>query len=209
MFMPEIAAPYALHPSFAHWAAMIASLKSRTGKDIGEWVAEVKGAKTGTPAEMRAFLKAQGLGASSLGLIVDHMAGKTPEAYDPVAQVNELFAGRKAVLLPIYEEVLQFGLELGPEVKACPCATMIPLYRSHVFAQMKPGTRSRLDLGLALGKLKLLKSSRLVDTGGLAKKDRITHRIELTSVADFNDFAKDWLRRAYEADQPVQGSQAK
>jgi hypothetical protein len=76
---------------------------------------------------------------------------------------------------------------------------MVPIYRNHVIAQIKPATRTRIDLGLALGDAKTPK--RLIDTGGLAKKDRITHRIEIASVDEFDDEAKRWMRTAYELDQ--------
>jgi hypothetical protein len=39
-----------------------------------------------------------------------------------------------------------------------------------------------------------------VDTGGLAKKDRITHRIELQSPAEIDREVGKWLRTAYELD---------
>jgi hypothetical protein len=196
------ATTYSFHPSFAHWAAMLASLKQRTGKDIHEWMAALELAHAATTAEIREFLKTQNLGASSIGLIVDHAGGKSPDSYDPDAFVAQLFKGPKAALGPLYETVLHFALELGSDVKACPCATIVPLYRNHVFAQLKPSTKSRLDLGLALGRLQLAqpKTGHLIDTGGLSKKDRITHRLELGRPTDFNDFAKDWLRRAYDAD---------
>ena len=48
------------------------------------------------------------------------------------------------------DHVLKVCLELGKDVKACPCKTMVPIYRNHVIAQLKPSTRTRLDLGLAL-----------------------------------------------------------
>src|SRR2546422_334038 len=83
-------------------------------------------------------------------------------------------------------------------VKASACKTMVPLYRNHVFAQLKPSTSSRLDLGLALGATKA--PARLIDTGGFAKKDRITHRIPITSTSDIDDDVKTWLRTAYEMD---------
>jgi hypothetical protein len=38
------------------------------------------------------------------------------------------------------------------------------------------------------------------DTGGLAKKDRIAHRIELKSVAEIDAEVKKWLKRPYEWD---------
>lgn len=188
-----------MHPSFAHWSAMLESLESRTGKNIEQWLAELKHASAKSPADMRAFLKSQKLGAATVGLIVDHASGKSPATYDAEQFVADLFKGPKAALLPLYHSVLRFTLELGADVKACPCATMVPFYRHHVFAQVKPSTRTRLDLGLALGLVKASPAA-LKDTGGLARKDRITHRLELQLESDFNDFAKDWLRRAYKAD---------
>jgi hypothetical protein len=44
------------------------------------------------------------------------------------------------------------------------------------------------------------KTGRTLDTGGLAKKDRITHRIELTSTSQIDPDLKKWLRAAYDLD---------
>jgi hypothetical protein len=41
---------------------------------------------------------------------------------------------------------------------------------------------------------------RLIDTGGFAKKDRITRRIEIRAKEDIDDEVKRWIRRAYELD---------
>jgi Domain of unknown function (DUF5655) len=41
---------------------------------------------------------------------------------------------------------------------------------------------------------------RLIDTGGIAKGDRITHRIEVTSLEEIDDGLKKWLRVAYDLD---------
>ena len=94
----------------------------------------------------------------------------------------------------------QGARSLGADVKVCPCETIVPLYRNHVFAQIKPSTNARIDFGLALkgGPKKLPK--RLIDTGGLAKKDRITHRFALTSVDEIDDEVGKWLSTAYELD---------
>ncbi|MGB7233695.1 MAG: DUF5655 domain-containing protein, partial [Candidatus Acidiferrum sp.] len=113
----------------------------------------------------------------------------------------EQYAGAKENLKPVYEELLELGRSMGADVKACPCKTMVPLYREHVFAQIKLTTNARIDLGLALthygGKL----PKRLVDTGGLAKKDRITHRIELNSADEIDAEVKKWLKTAYDLDK--------
>jgi len=109
-----------------------------------------------------------------------------------------MFAGARAQLRPIYDELLKVGLSVAKDVKACPCKTIVPFYRKHVFAQIKPATNTRIDFGLALGETKAPK--RLIDTGGFEKGDRITHRIEITSKADIDGEVKRWLKKAYELD---------
>ena len=99
---------------------------------------------------------------------------------------------------PLYDELLKLALALGEDVKASPGKTIVSLYRNHVFAQIKPATNTRIDLGLALGNMKTPK--RLIDTGGYEKKDRITRRIEVKSQGDIDDELRKWLRKAYEMD---------
>jgi hypothetical protein len=109
-----------------------------------------------------------------------------------------MFAGSKAALRPLYDALLQLGKGLAKDVKVCPGKTIVPLYRKHVFAQIKASTRTRIDFGFALKDTKA--AGRLIDTGGFAKGDRITHRIEITSLADIDDEVKHWLRVAYDMD---------
>jgi hypothetical protein len=127
----------------------------------------------------------------------------TPEAYlaAAVRYINEQYTGPKEKLRPLYEKLLALGRGIGADVKACPCKTMVPLYRKHVFAQIKPTTNSRIDMGFALATHKGKLPKRLIDTGGLAKKDRITHRIEIKSAADVNDEITKWLQVAYDLDE--------
>jgi hypothetical protein len=120
--------------------------------------------------------------------------------------VKEMYSGAKAGLKPIYDALLKLGRSLGSDVTVCPCQTMVPLYRNHVFAQIKPATRTRIDLGLALKDTKTPK--RLINTGGFAKKDRITHRIEITSLAEIDEEVKRWLKRAYDMDAEARKSPA-
>jgi hypothetical protein len=84
------------------------------------------------------------------------------------------------------------------DVKVCPCRTIVPLYRNHVFAELKPATKTRIDLGLALGATPA--AGRLIDTGGFAKKDRITHRIPIAGVEEIDAAVKRWLKVAYDRD---------
>jgi len=114
--------------------------------------------------------------------------------------VKEQYAGPKEKLRPIFEELLRLGRSMGDDVKVCPCKTIVPLYRQHVFAQIKPTTNSRVDFGFALTHYQGKLPKRLIDTGGAAKKDRITHRMELTSTAQIDEEVNKWLKTAYDLD---------
>ena len=181
---------YGVHPSVAMVEKWLAELKEKTGRSMEEWLALVKREGPKEEKSRREWLKTKHkLGTNSAWWIAERAGGKggeedSPEAYlkTAVVYVEEQYAGAKETLRPIYDELLKLGKSLGDDVKACPCKTIVPLYRKHVFAQIKPTTNSRIDLGFALTHYKGKLPKRLIDTGGLAKKDRITHRIPITSV---------------------------
>src|SRR6266513_219701 len=108
------------------------------------------------------------------------------------------YAGAKEKLQPIYEDLLRLGESLDDDAKACPCKTIVPLYREHVFAQIKPTTNSRIDLGRALTHYKGQLPKRVIATDGLKKKDRVTHRMEITTVEEVDGEVKKWLKTAYD-----------
>lgn len=198
---------YSPHPSLTMVQKWVAELKDKTGRSVDEWVRYIKKNGPKDDKARREWLKTEhGLGTNSAWWLADRAAGKgtedgDPEAYLKAAEgyVEKMFAGGKAELRPIYDALLKLGLSIGKDVKACPCQTIVPLYRNHVIAQIKPTTRTRIDFGLALGDMKA--KGRLIDTGGFAKKDRITHRIEITSLKDVDDEVKRWLKVAYERDE--------
>jgi hypothetical protein len=200
------ASSYDVHPSLSMYQNSLAALKQKTGRTLGEWSKLVEKNGPATEKERRAWLKAKhGLGMNYAAWIAEHSVGKgnngNPETYLKQAEefVEKMYSGPKEALRPMFEDLLALGRSLGKDVKVCPCQTMVPLYLKHVFAQIKPTTRTRIDLGLALKDTKVPK--RLIDTGGLAKKDRITHRIEITSVKDIDAEVKKWLKIAYEMDR--------
>ena len=197
--------PYGVHPSVAMVQKWIADLSAKTGRSLDEWLELVRTAGPDTESERRTWLKSEhGLGTNSASWLAERADGRgeddDPEKYLAAAlvYVEEMFAGKKAGLRPLYEKLLALGLSMGKDVKACPCKTIVPLYRKHVFAQIKPTTATRIDFGLALRDTPA--EGKLIDTGGFAKKDRITHRFAITSASDIDDEVKSWLKRAYELD---------
>lgn len=205
---------YSVHPGVQQVQDWIATLKAKTGRSLDEWLAHIRGAGPKDEAARRDWLKAEhGLGTISAWWLAERSVGKgsdedTPRGYLAAAKryVDAMYAGAKAGLRPLHDQLIGLALSLGKDVRVCPCATIVPLYREHVFAQVKPSTRTRIDLGLALGPLIKAREklpARLIDTGGFNKKDRITHRIDVSTESDIDAGLKQWLRRAYELDAPA------
>jgi hypothetical protein len=199
---------YGVHPGVAMVQKSLAELKERTGRSLEEWIALVNREGPKDEKSLPAWLRTKhNLGMNSAGWIAERANGKggdldTPERYlnAAVRYVEGQYAGAKEKLQPIFEKLLKLGKSMGDDVKACPCKTIVPLYRNHVFAQIKPTANSRIDLGFALTHYKGKLPKRLIDTGGLAKKDRITHRVEITAAEQIDGEVKKWLKTAYDLD---------
>ena len=198
---------YDVHPGVAMVQKFVAELPGKTGKILEQWGELVDAQEFETAAEKRAFLKAKhGFGTNGAAWVMEYTDGQPtwdadPESYLACAArfVDDMYAGGKEHLRPVFEKLLEVGRGLGDDVKVCPCKTMVPLYRSRVFAEIKPSTRTRLDLGLALapdvpeqGKLKRNEQR-------IKKGDRLTHVIALEKVGDVTAEVRTCLTAAYAA----------
>jgi hypothetical protein len=198
---------YDVHPGIAMVQTWINSLKDRTGRSLAEWLVLIQKNGPADEAGRNAWLKAEhGFGTNNAAWLAARASGKKLEDEDPAAYlkvacqyVEDMYV-KKPALRPINDRLIEIGRGMAADIKVCPCKTMVPLFRSHVIAQIKPATNSRIDFGLALGKHKGKMPKRLIDTGGREKKDRITHRIPLTSVQEIDDEVTRWLKIAYDYD---------
>ncbi len=198
---------YSVHPSVAYAQAIINNLPEKTGKSIDEWVRLIKKSGPKGEKERRDWLKKEyQLGGTTVAMIAARAEGKGAEDTDGAAYlkaasgyVENMYAAKPA-LRPLHDALVELGLSLADDVKVCPCETMVPLYRNHVFVQIKPATRTRIDFGLALKGVKQKLSKRLKDTGGLATGDRITHCFAISALEDIDEEVKRWLKIAYELD---------
>jgi Domain of unknown function (DUF5655) len=195
----------------AYVQAIVDNLEESTGRRLEAWLRLLAAEGPRDVQKRRDWLKAQGLGSTQASLVAERSLAKKANGFDTTAKgylasvsgyVEHQYAGKRAALRPVYEAVLAMGLATGPEAKACPCQTVVPLFRNHVFAQMKPSSLSRIDLALALGDPAQLKAPgpRLLETGGFAKKDRLTHRIALFKPSDVDGTVQRWLEVAYQRD---------
>ena len=206
---------YDVHPGVAMMVKWVETLGEKTGRTLDEWTAYIRKNGPKDEAAVRVWLKEKHvLGTNSSWWLAERAFAKDPSMMDddPATYlalapeyVTNQYSGKRAVLKPIFDRLYEMARALGADVKVCPCKTIVPFYRENVFAMIKPATNTRVDLGMCL--TPLMKAgkrvpARLIDTGGFAKKDRITHRVPLSSVEDIDDVVGDWLRRAYDLAAP-------
>ena len=197
---------YSPHPGVRMVMKWVAELKAKTGRTLAEWQSHIIKNGPTDLKERRTWLKdVHKLGTNTASWLAERADGQptwdeSEETYLAMAPkyVAEMFGGVKQTMLPLYHRLLELGRSLGLDVKFCPCKTIVPFYRNHVIAEVKPTTRTRIDFGLALGDTKA--AGKLIDTGGFKKKDRITHRIAITSLDDIDVNVEKWLQRAYDRD---------
>src|SRR5262245_38113843 len=150
--------PYSVHPSIAYAQSVLENLPKTTGKTIEEWTQLIK--KSG-PVDDKAcyewLKKEHKLGGTTAWMVAQRAFGKTSEDTDPAAYlrnapqwVEAMYTGPKSALRPIHDALIKLGQSMGSDVKVCPCQTIVPLYRNHVIAQIKPTTNKRIDFGLSL-----------------------------------------------------------
>ena len=196
---------YSVHPGIEYARSCIRALEKRSGISLDQWVERAREGPEPEGARRQWLKEVHGLGTNFAWWITERTYGRGEDDTDEEAYlrkapeyVDSMYSGAKAGLKPIHDQIIGMALELGDDVKVCPCQTIVPLYRNHVFAQIKPSTNKRIDLGFSLRGVE--PSGRLLSTGGEAKGDRITHRIPLTSLDEIDDEVRRRLKAAYDKD---------
>lgn len=202
--MPAV--KYDIHPGVEMIQKWVAELPAKTGRTLQQWADLVNGLESKVRKERIAYLKEKhGLGTNSATHIVEYATNSQTWDGDPAIYLQQavkyfdgMFTGEKAKLRPIAEKVLTAARKLGKDIKICPCKTIVPIYRNRVFAQVKPATKTRLELGLVLQNIPfqgLLKKNPRAN-----EKDRLKHIIPLETPADVTEEVLRWLKTAYDQD---------
>jgi hypothetical protein len=187
--------------------SVLRRLEEKTGRSLAEWVelAQAQGPKD--ERARAAWLKAEfKLGTHTAAWLAARSVGKG-RRYDADALVDAMFSGPRLALRPLYEAVLAACLRLGRDVTVTPCKSAVSVRRRRVFVELVPSTRTRLDVGLALGELAA--TDRLVLKPSARRDPRITHRVSLhhepgaapsaaESIVASDPQLLRWLQLAYE-----------
>ena len=211
--LPPASSLYSVHPGVARLQRWIAELKPKTGCSLEQWIAHIQVRGPQDLDECSQWLEARHKLGTNLARWLAEKAlmqkaltgplgpsGDDAESYLAAcpAYVDNMYAGTKAALRPVHDALIDLARQLGEDVRICPCRTNVPLYRRHLFAEVRPVTARRIDLGFALADEPF--TTRLLGEADRPKKRRITHRVAIGSLADIDLQVKRWLKQAYELD---------
>ncbi|HEY7882187.1 MAG TPA: DUF5655 domain-containing protein [Streptosporangiaceae bacterium] len=109
---------------------------------------------------------------------------------------DALYAGKKASLRPLHDQLMARILGLGPDVSLAPKKGYVSLRRPRKqFAMIQPSGAGRIDLGLILPGVPA--AGRLEPAGSF--NALFTHRVRVTSAGDLDGALAGWLAAAYAA----------
>lgn len=198
-----------VHPGVAMVQKWVAGLPAKTGRSLEQWRIVFTAAAKKHPVRkdlVAAMKDEHGLGTVTAEQIWEYTFGaQTWDGDDDIylknaeEYVTGQYSGAKAHFKPLFETVIEFARGLGKDVRVCPCKTMVPLYRDRVFAEMRPATKSRFELAMALYETPF---DDLLQLNPRAKgNDRQRHVVHLATAKNFNTTVKKWLKKAYEFDK--------
>ena len=170
-----------------------------TGKTFEQWVELARKRAPKSEKDLKAWLqKEHELPSMTAWSIANTARAEDSTDYeDPEPLVDALYSGPKAALRPLHEKVVDVALALGDDALVTACKTMVPMYRKHVFAELRP-VDDAVEVRLALGE-SVKPVGRLERTPRLQPGDRRTHRVLLRKPADIDAEFRGWLTQAYEA----------
>ena len=174
-------------------ARMRRNLEERTGKSFAAWINIARKLGTDKHSDIVAYLKLEGPMGHSYANMIAHEARK-PDAVSEEDPVDALYAGSKVVLRPIHDAIIKTVNTFGRDIELVPKKANLSLRRSKQFALVQPSTETRLDIGLNLKGV--VPVGRLEASG--TWNGMVSHRVRITSIADFNVEVKVWLKQAYD-----------
>lgn len=171
---------------------MIDNMPDKTGKSLDQW--KVILSKESFEKHMQGvnFLKkTHGVTHGFANTIVKLCSSDQEEVVD---LVQAQYSGKES-LRPIYDAIIAYIAKLGSDVKTTPKKSSVSIIRKRQFALIKPATKSRIDLGLKIKDKPV--GGKLENSGPFGTM--CTHRVKLSSVADFDQEVKSYIKEAYNA----------
>jgi hypothetical protein len=176
-------------------ATMIANYGKNTGKPLEAWIDIARKANLAKHGEIVKMLKDKhGMGHGYANLVAQRVLAGDAPAPGGEDLVEAQYAGKKAPLRPLYDQLAKAVGKFGADVEFAPKKTYVSLRRSKQFALVQPSTPERLDVGINLKGA--APGGRLEASGSF--NAMVSHRVRVSSARDIDNELLGWLRAAYD-----------
>jgi hypothetical protein len=173
--------------------SQLRNIETTYGRSIEQWIELIRSTGARRHGEIVTWLKSEhGLAhgaANRVALVALDRLMPKPESADPT---ESLYAGSKASLLPVHEQVMTVVHDLGPDVEVAPRKGYLSLRRRKQFGMIKPAAK-HIDVGLNLPGRAV--SERLESAATF--NALFTHGVRVQSVDEIDDELVAWVSEAY------------
>jgi hypothetical protein len=188
-----VTTPKAVTNPEAAAATQLKNIEQATGRTVAQWQTLVAGTGLTKHGQIVGYLKSEhGLthgNANALAHKVREIGSGGPTSADDLLAAQ--YAGLKAALRPIHDELVTAAQALGDDVTVSIKKTSVSLRRGKQFALIEAPSSKRVELGLNLRQT--APTARLRAAGGMC-----THKVTLIDAAEVDDEVVSWLRDAYD-----------
>ena len=170
-------------------ATQLANIETRYNTTIAALVAKVRESGLEKHGQIVKMLKDEvGMGHGDANAVAHQARTVPPDAADGPA--DGWYAGSKAALRPIHDQLLGHIAELGGDVEHSPKKTYLSLRRKRQFATVGPAARGTVEIGI---NLKGEPGDERMEALGPGKM--CTHRTRIGSADEIDAALLGWLKR--------------
>jgi hypothetical protein len=169
-------------------ATQLRNIEQSTGRTLAQWAAAITDAGLVKHGEIVAHLKAEhGLTHGNANALALHVRKPAGDSDDLLAAQ---YAGAKAALRPLCDQLIATAREFGPDVEVTIQKTGVSLRRAKQFALIQAKSAQRIEVGLNLKGT--APTERLAEAGGMC-----THSVRVTEAGQIDKELRGWLKAAY------------
>lgn len=178
-------------------ATQLRNIEQSSGKKLADFTKAVKASGHAKHGQIVSFLKTRHKLTHGNANLIAHLVRQALEGgqADPSDLLAAQYAGGKAALRPIYDELAAIAESLGSDVQKVIQKTGVSFRRAKQFALIQAPSAKRVQLGLNFKQPP--KDNRVVVTGGMC-----THKVDITDTGEVDAKVATWLKAAYQQAGP-------
>lgn len=182
------------------YETQLKNIQAKTGKSLDELYALIRTSGLTKHGEIRDMLKRDlGLGhgdANTLALFYlksDHEPAAQAEDATADDILDEIYAGAKAGLRPIHDQLMVAISKFGP-FEVAPKKGYVSLRRRKQFAMIGPATKTRVEVGLNMKGVDPTARLVALPPGGMCQ-----YKVDVTEVKEVDTELITWIGKAYDS----------